>query len=793
MSITQVKGINAIAGGSSSGGPTTNPVTVAQGGTGGTTQETAQSGLGIIGGGTIVNASPSTLPKTRAMLAKSHVGYLGQQYVLIIGDSTGIEGANNAGSGNSAPFAAAAVISNGLNAAGFNADYQSFFGSGVAGAVTTGYDTRIALGSSWTQAASLKSIGGNPYQSTTTTNSLTFTANSNVNAFDIWYQQYSGGGVFEYHSNFSGFNTTNTNGTLGLVKQAHTTVYPINNAALQLTQNSGAAVYIQGVIGYNNSISGNINVVNSSWLGSSSVDWSDNSSAIAPITAVATLAPSLIIINIGKNDWLLGTGVPTFTTNMQAIITACQAVADVILVTPTPSALGTGVSQATQDSYVAALYALTVTNNLALVDNYGRWATWVSANNLQLVYDSNHPDKAGYSDTWSPVVNAMMLSFPSRKIPILPITTSLNDFSGNGYLSEDRNLLINGDMYIDQANEGASVSLTTGVNTNIVDGWKVKMVQSTAVATAQQVADAPASTLGYNGLSKSLKVTVSTGATVGAGDYLYISQSIDGADTRFRLEGTATQTPILCSLSFWVKSSLTGTFSYALQNSAGNRSYVNTFSIGSANVWTQIQAPQILKDSTGTWLNTLGTIGMTLIITAASGSTNVTASTGRFMGSGTFAGTGQATTVLSTNGATFQITGAQLESGYACTPFAQTRYPLEIIKCKNRYQKTFQPGTAPAQNAGVTGAITVKNPIALGDPSEWWQFTPTMRSTPAITTYNPSAANANWRDITAAADVAVSVDPSTTVGVSGVLIATSGTVATLGDVLAIHAVADARP
>lgn len=122
--------------------------------------------------------------------------------------------------------------------------------------------------------------------------------------------------------------------------------------------------------------------------------------------------------------------------------------------------------------------------------------------------------------------------------------------------------------------------------------------------------------------------------------------------------------------------------------------------------------------------------------------------------------------------------------------FAPASY--EMLRCQRYFQSTFPIGTNIGQNAGVAGAITVKNPIALGDPSDYWQFSQPMRAAPTIVTYNPSAANANWRDITAAADATVSVDPSSTKSQRGVLIATSGTVTTLGDILAIHASASAE-
>lgn len=138
----------------------------------------------------------------------------------------------------------------------------------------------------------------------------------------------------------------------------------------------------------------------------------------------------------------------------------------------------------------------------------------------------------------------------------------------------------------------------------------------------------------------------------------------------------------------------------------------------------------------------------------------------------------------------FEVTGVQFEAN-PLTVYEYTPTQIQLERCMRFYQKSFATTTAPAQSAGVSNAITVKNPIALGDPSEYIQFCPPMRTTPTITTFNPSAANANWRDITASADATVSVDPATTIGSKGVIIATSGTITTLGDVLAIHYTAEA--
>lgn len=135
---------------------------------------------------------------------------------------------------------------------------------------------------------------------------------------------------------------------------------------------------------------------------------------------------------------------------------------------------------------------------------------------------------------------------------------------------------------------------------------------------------------------------------------------------------------------------------------------------------------------------------------------------------------------------TYYFDSAMLIQGSEAVSFVGTNPKVDLGRCQRFYQKSFPIATAPAQNAGVTGAICVKNPIALGDPSVYVDFKVTMRATPTVTTYNPSAANANWRNVTAGSDSTVSVDPATAIGDNGFLIATSGTVTTLGDVLAIH-------
>lgn len=345
------------------------------------------------------------------------------------------------------------------------------------------------------------------------------------------------------------------------------------------------------------------------------------------------------------------------------------------------------------------------------------------------------------------------------------------------YTSENR--IINGDFLIDQINEGAAV--TPAATGYVCDMWKLDTSGLGSDITLQvQSGVAPTNFL------NSMKLLTASNATPTAAQYTRLTEIIEGSQIADLAFGTNNATNF--TITFQARSSVTGTYCVSFRNSAANRSYIATYATTVANQWTWISIT-VPGDVTGTWLSTPNTIGMNVSFDLGSGS-NFQSTAGTWQ-AGNFTGTSGAVKLVANAAATLYITNIQLFAGNQPIPYSPRPFGVELALCQRFYQKTFQPGTAPAQSAGVTGAITVKNPIALGDPSEWWQFVPKMAGTPTITTYNPSAANANWRDITAGADSTVSVDPSTTIGASGVLIATSGTVTTLGDVLAIHATANA--
>jgi hypothetical protein len=246
-----------------------------------------------------------------------------------------------------------------------------------------------------------------------------------------------------------------------------------------------------------------------------------------------------------------------------------------------------------------------------------------------------------------------------------------------------RNRILNGGMVIDQRNAGASVTINNaGVLQYTVDRFGGYNSTSAAegIFTLQQDSDVPAGA----GFSKSLKATVTTAdASLGATQQYIMTHRIEGFNTADLGLGTAVASQI--TLSFWVRSSLTGTFGGALQNGGQNRSYPFSYAISAANTWEK-KTITLTGDTSGTWLTTNG-VGIDVIWGLGVGST-YSGTPGAWVGSFLQSVTG-ATNLLGTSGATFYITGVQLEAGSVATPFERRDYGRELMLCQRYYQPNF--------------------------------------------------------------------------------------------------------
>jgi hypothetical protein len=355
---------------------------------------------------------------------------------------------------------------------------------------------------------------------------------------------------------------------------------------------------------------------------------------------------------------------------------------DLITVTGTNTLLGTAVPPVT--GYVTgATYSFVVQNN-----NTG--PVTVSIDGLgakEITYAGSTPLVANQLVANAIVVieydgtRFQLMQSSASVATVAALTVAGNNISAVNSLGF-RNRIINGNMVIDQRNAGASVAVATTVFGYLtVDRWRVSN-QTDGALTLQQSSVAPA------GFNSSLLATITTAdASLGAAQFCFLQQAIEGFNVGDLAFGSASASPI--TLSFWVRSSLTGTFGGAITNGAINRSYPFTYTISAANTWEQ-KTVTLSGDTTGTWA-TNNTAGINVFFSLGTGTDN-SATAGAWVGAQEFSATG-AVSVVGTNGATFYITGVQLEAGSVATPFERRDYGRELIMCQRYYENINMPNT----------------------------------------------------------------------------------------------------
>jgi hypothetical protein len=300
--------------------------------------------------------------------------------------------------------------------------------------------------------------------------------------------------------------------------------------------------------------------------------------------------------------------------------------------------------------------------------------------------------------------------------------TSLQGSAASPYVLKNR--IINGDMRIDQRNAGASVTPTSSAYT--LDRWSATITQASKLSI-QQNAGSVTPPVGFKNY---LGATSLSAYSVSASDYFLLYQGIEGFNIADLGWGTASAKTV--TLSFQVYSSLTGTFGGSLTNAGFNRSYPFTYSVSSANTWTTVSVT-IAGDTSGTWA-TDNTQGIRLYFGLGVGSTN-SGTAGAWAGAQYLSATG-ATSVVGTNGATFYITGVQLEVGINATSFDYRPYGTELALCQRYFESCFSIGTAPA--AGVAaGRFRFLNMSATqtNDVTNNLFFAVSKRAVPTMTQY----------------------------------------------------------
>jgi hypothetical protein len=315
-----------------------------------------------------------------------------------------------------------------------------------------------------------------------------------------------------------------------------------------------------------------------------------------------------------------------------------------------------------------------------------------------------------------------------------------------------KNRIINGAMAIDQRAAGASTTPSSSGYYSC-DRWQSYMSASSKYSVQQNAGSVTPPT----GYKYYLGITSTSPYTVGSGETFSINQQIEGYNIADLGWGTANAQTV--TLSFWVRSSLTGTFGGAFRNDNGDRSYPFTYTISSANTWEQ-KSITIAGSTTGTWLSTNGS-GIQIWMGLGVGST-YSGTAGSWASADYRSATG-ATSVVGTNGATWYVTGVQLEIGSTATPFERRMITTELQLCQRYFCSTFPLGVAPQQNYSSSQIML---PVSASNYACGWTFPVQMRTAPNITTYNPYNTNASFRVPNSSTDIAVTASGISAVDIS---------------------------
>ena len=296
----------------------------------------------------------------------------------------------------------------------------------------------------------------------------------------------------------------------------------------------------------------------------------------------------------------------------------------------------------------------------------------------------------------------------------ITIDSSSGGCSANITNRPNENYLINGGCVVDQRNSGSAVTSGFAIDRTQIEGF-----DGGGTGTGQRVTDSP------SGFTHSLKITVTgTDTSLASTDFYTLRQIIEGQNIAHLGFGASGGTSV--TLSFFVKSSLTGTFSCSLGNGDNDRSYPITYTISSADTWEK-KTMTFPADTTGTWGTDNGR-GFSVRWSLGAGSGRL-GTANQWNGSQAHGATGT-TNLFATNGATFQITGLKLESGTVATDFEHKTFAQEALDCKRYYQ--IIEGTSDLVMFGsgrASGTSHALVPVQLAVP---------LRASPTISSTNYS-------------------------------------------------------
>jgi hypothetical protein len=276
------------------------------------------------------------------------------------------------------------------------------------------------------------------------------------------------------------------------------------------------------------------------------------------------------------------------------------------------------------------------------------------------------------------------------------------------------NRLINGDMLIDQRNNGA-IGTAAGYT---VDRWSYVATQ-TSKGTWQRQNNS------LSGFPYCLSFKSLSAYSLLATDYFIFVQGIEADTIGDFAWGTASAQPV--TLSFWANSSAAGTYSGSIKNYASTRSYPFYYTLP-ANTWTKV-VMTIPGDTAGTWVMS-GNGGAAYVIFDLGSGSNFRGPAGAWA-SGSYNGVTGAVSTVAVNGATFQVTGVKLETGSVATPFNRQTVAKSLLDCQRYYQV-------------ITGLVATT--YALNATNNFWDplfYLATMRVAPSIVLSNIGYGNSS--------------------------------------------------
>jgi hypothetical protein len=332
--------------------------------------------------------------------------------------------------------------------------------------------------------------------------------------------------------------------------------------------------------------------------------------------------------------------------------------------------------------------------------------------------------------------NSGNINIQSGGSTVMSVTSSgvavTGSFSQNGavYSTQPsfRNLIINGDMRIDQRNAGASVSTQ---NAYTVDRWQALASVASKYTTQQNAG----SVTPPDDFTNYLGATSTSAYSVSSGDYFYLLHKVEGLNASHLKWGTANAKTV--TLSFKVRSSLTGTFVVAIRSGADDAAYPATYTINSANTW-ETKSITIAGPTSGTFATTNATCFTTWFSLGAGSGFDATANV---WGAGGALSVSGSQSVVGTSGATFYITGVQLEVGSTATDFENLPYDVELQRCMRYYEKSYN-------YADVAGTDTQNGRMNFGGnnaglTTSWlgggvFRFNIIKRTAPTLVVYDAS-------------------------------------------------------